>query len=298
MTYRTADTSQLKTAIDAGLLRQSHNIAAPQKSRSLRNFAGAALKASAGLWFLVAVIGQLVFVSYIVIFYGSAAMQGNWLAWNKGFPRGYIPGDTVGNVAVAIHLLLAVVIFVGGAIQLIPQIRNRAPSFHRWNGRIYLLTAFTISIAGLYMLWIRGAGGNLTQHIATSLNAVLVMLCAAMALRYALARKFSVHRRWALRLFMVVSGVWFFRVGLWFWMFINNGPVGFDRKTFQGPFLTIWTFGQYLLPLAVLELYLRARDRAGAPGRIAMAAGLFVLTVAMGVGIFVASTRSWLPRIR
>ena len=68
-------------------------------------------------------------------------------------------------------------------------------------------------------------------------------------------------------------------------------------KTFQGPFITLWTFGQYLLPLAVLELYLRARDRAGAPGRIAMAAGLCVLTVAMGVGIFVATVGMWLPNI-
>jgi hypothetical protein len=298
MTSRSADTSQLKTAGAAGFLQQSHDSAASQTSRSLQIFAAAALNAAAGLWFLVAVIGQLLFVSYVVIFYGRAAVQGNWVAWNRGMPHGYVPGDTVGNVAAGMHLLLAVVIIVGGAIQFIPQIRKRAPSFHRWNGRTYILNAFTISIVGLYMHWVRGSVGDLPQHVAATLNAVLIMLFAFLALRYAIARKFSIHRRWTLRLFMVASGVWFFRVGLSLWVFLNNGPVGFDRKTYTGPFITFWSFGQYLLPLAFLELYLRARDRAGAPVRIAMATVLIVLTVALGVGIFEVTMSKWLPRIR
>ena len=51
------------------------------------------------------------------------------------------------------------------------------------------------------------------------------------------------------------------------------------------------------LPLAVLEIYLRTQDRAGAPGRLAMATGLLVLTIAMGIGIFAAFMGMWLPRI-
>ncbi len=43
------------------------------------------------------------------------------------------------------------------------------------------------------------------------------MICAAMALHYALARNIDAHKRWALRTFIVVSGVWFFRVGLMLW---------------------------------------------------------------------------------
>lgn len=65
----------------------------------------------------------------------------------------------------------------------------------------------------------------------------------------------------------------------------------------SAPFLTFLSFARYLLPLAVLELYLRTQDRAGAPSRIAMAAGLFVLTVAMGVGIFAATMGMWLAYI-
>ena len=196
---------------------------------------------------------------------------------------------------VAIHLTSAVIILLSGAIQLVPQIRRRAPLFHRWNGRIYMVTAFTISLAGLYMTWFRGTVGDLSQHIGQSLDAVLIMLCAVMALRYALARDFKTHRRWALRLFMVVSASLFIRAGIFLSFLLNHGPFGFDAVTFSGPFLTFMSFGQYLVPLAVLEIYLRTQDRAGAAGRFAMAAGLFVLTLMLGAGIVAVTMAAFLP---
>jgi hypothetical protein len=38
---------------------------------------------------------------------------------------------------------------------------------------------------------------------------------------------------------MVLSGVWFFRLGMFLWLAINRGPAGFEPDTFTGPFLTI-----------------------------------------------------------
>ncbi len=48
-------------------------------------------------------------------------------------------------------------------------------------------------------------------------------------------------------------------------------------------------------PLAVLELYLRAKESAGPSGRFAMAGGPVVLTALMGVGIFGVATFMWRP---
>ena len=79
---------------------------------------------------------------------------------------------------------------------------------------------------------------------------------------------------------------------------LNHGPFGFNAATFSGPFLTFLSFGQYLVPLAVLEIYLRTQDRAGAAGRFAMAAGLFVLTVVMGAGIVAVTMVAFLPHIK
>lgn len=255
------------------------------------------LKATAAFWFAVALIGQAIFVVYIVSFYGGAVIADDWSRWNKVLPAGYIRGDNIGNAALAAHLAIAAIVTLAGPLQLIPQIRGRFPTFHRWSGRVYLLTAVVSSIAGLYMIWTRNATGDTTQHLGTSLNAVLNILCAAMALRYALLRQFDQHRRWALRLFLVVSGSWFFRVGLLFWILVNGGPAGFDPKTFTGPAINVLVFAQSLLPLAILQVYLGARDGRHAAGKFAMSAGLVALSVCMSVGIFGAAMSMWLPHI-
>ncbi len=248
-------------------------------------------------WFVVAVAGQWMFAYYTLFFYGSSTLYGNIEKWNQVLPHGYVAGDMLGNVIVGIHVLLAGIILIGGPLQIIPQIRTYAPSFHRWSGRIYIFIAFVMSLSGLIMVWTRGTVGGMSQHISISINAVLIMACALLSIRYAMAREFKKHRIWALRLFLVVSGVWFFRVGLMFWLFINKGPVGFDMKTFQGPFLTFLAFSQYLLPLAILELYLRAKNSSNPIFRFATSALLFLATVIVGVGAFVATMGMWLPRL-
>lgn len=247
-------------------------------------------------WFLTALAGQWLFVVYIAAFYGGAAARGAFARWNDVLVGGYVAGGTMGNVVLAAHLLLAVVITIGGPLQLVPWIRTRFLPFHRWNGRLYILTAIVISLAGLYMVWTRGTAGGLAMWVGISINGVLILVAAVTAWRLALARRIAAHRRWALRSFILVSGVWFFRVGLMCWILLNQGPVGIG-KDFDGPFVRFWAFGCYLVPLAVLELYLRAQDRGTLAGRYVMAGGLAVLTLGTGIGIVGAAMGMWLPRL-
>src|SRR6266404_1075906 len=262
----------------------------------LSSAANTALKAAARFWFGVTVTGQLMFGFAVASFYSLTALRGDFHAWK--ISNGYIPGVTKGNPAVVMHLTSAVIVMLAGAVQLVPQVRNRFPAFHHWNGRVYMLTAVTLSLAGLYMQWIRGSVGDLPQHIGSAVNAILIWLCAAMALRYAMARDFKTHRRWALRLFLVVSASWFYRLGFFLTLVVLKGPVGFDPATFTGPFPTFMSFAQYLFPLAVLEIYLRAQDRPGTLGRMATAGLLFVLTLAMGAGIFAVTMAIWVPQVK
>jgi tetratricopeptide (TPR) repeat protein len=119
-----------------------------------------------------------------------------------------------------------------------------------------------------------------------------------MALRYALARDFKTHRPWALRFFLVVSASWFFRIGFFLSFLIFKGPFGFDPTTFRGPFLTFMSFAQFLIPLAVLEIYLWAQDRPGVLRRMATAGMLFVVTLAMGAGLFAVAMAVWVPQVK
>lgn len=265
----------------------------------MNSVADIALDTATRFWFGVMLIGQLIFAFTVASFYGLAALRGNTAqAWSKSITHGYVPGDTMGNLAVATHIFSAVIVILAGGLQIIPQVRNRFPIFHRWNGRVYAVSAFAISLAGLYMTWVRGSVGDLPQHLGSTLMAVLIMLCAAMAIRYAMARDFKTHRRWALRLYLVVSASLFIRAGIFLSLLLNQGPFGFDPSTFTGPFLTFISFAQYLVPLAVLELYLRVKEQPSAVGRFAMAAGLFVLTAALGIGIFAVSMGVFVPNIK
>jgi hypothetical protein len=210
---------------------------------------------------------------------------------------GYVAGDTAGNLSFAAHALLVAVIAFGGTLQLMPQIRARAPWFHRWNGRLFLSTALGVSATGLYMEWVRGDRPNLLSAIAISLNAALIIALAILAWRSARARDISAHRRWALRTLMVANGQWFFRIGLFAWIIVNRGPVGIGAD-FDGPFIRFWEFGCYVLPLAGLEFYLRAKESAGLSARVAMAGGLLVVTALMSIGIFGAWMFMWRPLLQ
>jgi uncharacterized membrane protein len=262
----------------------------------LDSVANTTLKAAARFWFVVTVLGQLVFAFAVASFYGLTALRGDYHGWR--FTNGYVPGVTRGNWAVVMHVASAVAVMLAGALQLVPEVRSRFPVFHRWNGRLYMLTAVTLSAAGLYMTWIRGSVGDLTTHLGSTLNAVLIWLFAGLALRFALARDFKTHRRWALRLFLVVSASWFYRIGFFLTLLIFKGPVGFDPTTFTGPFLTFMTFSQYLIPLGVLEIYFLAQDRLGALRRLTTAGLLFVLTLGMVAGLFAATLAVWVPDVK
>jgi len=255
------------------------------------------LRAAAIFWFGVAIIGQLVFAASVAIFYGNSAVHGNWQVWNSGMSHGHQPGHTLSNFAVAAHLSGAVLIILLGALQLTPQVRNRFPVFHRWNGRVYLFGALAITISAMYMIWIRGSVGDFPQHVGSTGNVLLVWIFGSLALRSAMTRDFASHRRWALRLFIALLGVWFYRVIMTLWLLANGGPAGFDPATFTGPALNVMAFAAYLVPLAILELYLHAQKAPAAAQRLGMAAALFVLTLVMGVGIAGAAVGTWIPNM-
>lgn len=264
----------------------------------LDSIADKSLRTAARLWFVLALAGQFTFAISVAIFYGLTAMRGDIQAWSKILGRGYETGATMSNAALVGHILFATVINIAGALQLIPGVRNRFPVFHRWNGRLFVLAAFTQAITGIYLtMWVGRLVGDTTQHVIAVLGALLLIFCAVMALRFAMQRDFTTHRRWALRLFLVASAALFIRLGFAVTLVVL-GPIGFDSTTFSGPMVTFWSIAQYLLPLGVLELYLWAQDRPGALRRMATAGVLFVLTLAMGAGIALVAMGSWMPNVK
>jgi hypothetical protein len=256
--------------------------------------ANGTLQRAASMWLATAVAGQWLFVYYISAFYGPTTVTGDYAAWdrNTNMTDGYVAGDAAGNAFFLSHVLAAAVVTFAGTLQLVPQIRARAIAFHRWNGRLFMIAAIGAALAGLYLEWVRGTGmrspTGLPSAFGVTLNAVLILSFAAFAWRASRSRDISAHRVWATRLFLVVNGTWFMRVGLRAWLVLTGGAFGAET------FFSYWSFAAYLLPLAVYELYLRAKT-SSTSAQYAMAACFAVLTVVTGIGTIYTFFRNWDP---
>src|SRR5438876_6246294 len=116
---------------------------------NLDSLAERALTASVRFWFAAAVIGQWAFFYYIMAFHVPTLISGNFQAWSvlrSLGGMGYVAGDTAGNLTFGAHAVAAGIIAFGGALQLVPQIRARFPTLHRWNGRIFLVAVLGLSL--------------------------------------------------------------------------------------------------------------------------------------------------------
>jgi uncharacterized membrane protein len=285
----------MATATQAILNKETstNQTVSPQPKR----WADRMLRYSSITWFSVAAIGQWIFVLYVAAQYVPELAQFGLPGMaNTTLPEGYVAGDTMGNIAIASHVLVAIVIIGSGPLQLTPQIRNRFPKFHRYVGRVYITLASITSIAGLYLVWTRGVPGGLAGHLAISLDAVLILAFGALAVNFAIKRQFDKHRKWAMRLFMVVSAVWFFRIGLMFW-FMATGGIGIDPETFEGPFLVFMYFGQMAIPLLMLEAYFRAQRSKSTALKSSVAVALVLATGVTLMGTFAATMGMWFPRL-
>ena len=248
-------------------------------------------------WFSVATLGHLMFCAYLLtVFFPPIAQHGMEGLKGMHLPSGFKEGDFLGNLASLSHVLLAVIIIGGGPVQLMPAVRRNFPRFHRILGRSYLVAAVLSALAGLYMTWTRSPIGDFISKLGITGDGILIVVCAFMAVRYAMARRLAEHRRWAMRLFLVASAVWFFRVGLMGWLMLTGG-IGVDFESFTGPFLYVLGFAQYLLPLAMLEWYFHCQRGAEAWVKTTFVFTLGALTVYMAIGIFAATMGMWIPRM-
>ncbi|WOI54772.1 DUF2306 domain-containing protein [Parvularcula sp. LCG005] len=253
------------------------------------------LKGTGIFWYIVAAIGQAIFIYYIFAFYGEATVQNDLGSLNeKDVITGIVDGDETGNFLFITHALGAAVITLGGLLQLIPAIRRYAPAFHRWNGRIFMLMAYMMALGGLMMVWVRGSYTSMAGAVGITGNALCIILFATIALRLAMRRRINEHRKWAMRLFLAANGVWFIRVFVMAWIIINQSPRWLGDGL-EGPAGVAISFAAFFLPVAVLQLYFAAQDSRSAAPKYIMGGGLILGTLIMAMGIFGATLFMWGP---
>lgn len=245
---------------------------------------------AAQAWFVTYAVGHWLFLASVIYVFGGSAAAGNLEVWNERLHPGYVPGDYPGNAVVAAHLLFAVVVLGAGPLQLLPVLRQRLPTLHRWTGRIYLTAVVVATASGLYMLFARDIG-SMSLKAGFILQALLIGLFGARAYVDARARRLESHRRWALRFFMVSSVALSYRIIFTIW-FAATGGLGIDMTTGEGAFLDVMAVGQFL-PLLILELYLAVRRRGTPVAHAAISAVLGISALATAAGLAMLSIGLW-----
>ena len=254
------------------------------------------LSRAAALWFLGAAAGQAAFAAFIFGFVLPRLAAGDLPGLNdKPHLTGYQPGDTLGNAQLIAHLLLGALMTVSGLLQLLPAIRERWPTLHHWNGRVFLLSALIVTLSGFYLTWIRGSQLNLGSALSTSANGVLILIALTLTWRTAIRRDFAAHRRHALRAFLLVNGVWFLRLGM-----VLTGMLlaAMGRQLdVDGPVFLAVSLLSWLLPVTLLEVYFAAQRARYAWLRLTVAGMLGLAAVFTAAGGLAAWLFMWAPRL-
>lgn len=259
---------------------------AKQSSTTSIKRAKKTLKYSTIFWFIAVLLGQWFFFYYIIAFYGFSVINDNMEIWNRWEAMGskpYHAGDFAGNLAFAAHAIGAGIVAFGGALQLVPKIRNTFPKFHKANGYVYLTTVLALAISGFYLVWVRDEKPLNLSGIGTTINGLLILAFAYFTVRFAIKKDIVTHRKWALRLFLVSNAQWTLRVGV-FSYFITGTMLDL-KPAFGDMFFSLWTFGCFVLPLVILQAYFYANEKGGVKLQYATSAVLVLMTILMIIGM-------------
>jgi Predicted membrane protein (DUF2306) len=233
---------------------------------------------------------------YILAFYAAAAADGDLSRWNEGLPRLYEAHTPVATAGIGLHFAAGGVILALGCIQLVSGVRSRYPQVHRWIGRLYVLAALCAGVGGLSFILTKGTIGGIAMDAGFGLYGALTVLAAVQAWRHARAKRFVLHRAWAMRLFALAIGSWLYRMDYGFWFLLADG-VGHEEN-FRGPFDVFMNFFFYLPNLIIVELLLRTQYAKARPAiQLSLAATFLVATAFLALGTYFFTRHYWGPAI-
>jgi Predicted membrane protein (DUF2306) len=117
-----------------------------------------------------------------------------------------------------IHIIPGILFMLLGPRQFSATIRARHLQWHRWSGRVYLISSLIIGVSALVMSVSMPAIGGLTQAVATMLFALLFLFALGKAYWYIRRRESAQHREWMIRAFAIGLAVATIRpiIGLFF----------------------------------------------------------------------------------
>jgi hypothetical protein len=259
--------------------------------------------ASALQWASIALVGVVwissaIFGAYILAYYGGAIPAGTMEQWNATLPALYEAHTPVASFGMGLHFFAGATLLLLGPVQLIGEVRRRAPVVHHWIGRVYAFAAFAAGVGGLTFIALKGTVGGPMMTVAFATYGALMVLAAVQTVRHAMARRIEIHRAWAIRLFALAIGSWLYRMGYGLF-FAIMGPDDPGRTAdFTGWFDYVMDWAFFVPPLIVAEMFIRARRTGGSTvGRVGATAVLGASAGLIAFATFFFTMMGWGPAI-
>jgi uncharacterized membrane protein len=105
-----------------------------------------------------------------------------------------------------LHILLGGLFLALVSLQFVPSIRQKHLQYHRWMGRVLVVCGLTIGVSALVMSFKMNIGG-LNETVATTLYAIVFLICLIKAYLYIRRKEVARHREWMIRAYAVALGV-------------------------------------------------------------------------------------------
>lgn len=142
--------------------------------------------------------------------------------WIKG--EEFLPGSLSSATSTFLligHMTLGAICLLLYPIQFIKPIRRKYPVFHRWSGRISLVSAIFTSIGGISYVCLKkfDITGGVYYGIAFFIAGLIFGGCAIMAGIYARKKDFVRHRYWAIRTYSQMLSPVLYR----YWYLVMGG---------------------------------------------------------------------------
>lgn len=102
---------------------------------------------------------------------------------------------------IRIHIVLALISLITGPLGIIKAIRSKSKTFHRWNGRLYMLSIVLNFIPGIYVSFF--ATGGLLSTIGFLILNSLWLVTTLLGFYYIRRRNVKLHSQWITRSFFL-----------------------------------------------------------------------------------------------
>jgi uncharacterized membrane protein len=158
--------------------------------------------------FLWITVGFLVFIGVAAVTRRTLVLI--WPAVFGGRPGNPASGLDAGfarHMALTlVHILPGALFLLLGLFQFMPSIRNKHLQFHRWSGRVLVVSGLIVGISALVMSFTLNIGGP-NETAATTLFAIVFLICLIKAYRFIRQKNVARHREWMIRAYGVGLGV-------------------------------------------------------------------------------------------